>query len=78
MRKLRWNARLKRNCNGRISASIKIKYKKTVCKVVVPDIDATGAEDAFEEQFNKTLKTAFGKKKGKKIADQVIEELSEL
>ena len=78
MRKLSWNACLKRNCDGRISASIKIKYKKTICKVVVPDIDAMGAEDAFEEQFNNTLKTAFGKKKGKKIADQVFNELSEL
>jgi hypothetical protein len=78
MRKLSWNAVLKRNCDGRISASLKIKYKKTICKVVVPDIDAVGAEDAFEEQFNNTLKTAFGKKKGKKIAEQVIDELSEL
>lgn len=78
MRKLSWNAVLKRNCDGKISASLKIKYKKTICKVVVPDIDTTGAEDAFEEQFNKTLRTAFGKKKGKKIAEQVIEELSEL
>lgn len=78
MRKLSWNANLKRNCNGVISASIKIKYKKTICKVTVPDIDAVGAEDAFEEQFNNTLKTAFGKKRGKKIADQVINELSEL
>jgi hypothetical protein len=78
MRKLSWNAVLKRNCDGRISASLKIKYKKTICKVVVPGIDAVGAEDAFEEQFNNTLKTAFGKKKGKKIAEQVIDELSEL
>ena len=78
MRKLSWNACLKRNCDGKISASLKIKYKKTICKVVVPDIDAIGAEDSFEEQFNNTLKTAFGKKKAKKIADQVMEELSEL
>lgn len=78
MRKLSWNACLKRNCDGRISASIKIKYKKTICKVVVPDIDAMGSEDAFTEQFDKTLKDAFGKKKGKKIADQVYNELSEL
>ena len=78
MRKLSWNAYLKRNCDGKISAAIKIKYKKTICKVIVPDIDAIGAEDAFEERFNKTLKTAFGKKKGKKIADQVIDELSEI
>jgi hypothetical protein len=78
MRKLSWNAVLKRNCDGRISASLKIKYKKTICKVVVPDIDEVGAEDAFEEQFNNTLKTAFGKKKGKKIAEQVMDELSEL
>lgn len=78
MRKLSWKAYVKRNCDGRISASIKIKYKKTVCKVVVPDIDVMGAEDSFEEQFNKTLNDAFGKKKGKKIADQVMEELSEL
>ena len=78
MRKLSWNAVLKRNCDGKISASLKIKYKKTICKVTVPDTDATGAEDHFEEQFNKTLKTAFGKKKGKKIAEQVINELSEL
>ena len=78
MRKLSWNAVLKRNCDGRISASLKIKYKKTICKVVVPDIDEVGAEDAFEEQFNKTLKTAFGKKKGKKIAKKVIDEFSEL
>ena len=78
MRKLSWNAVLKRNCDGKISASLKIKYKKTICKVVVPDIYATGGEDAFEEQFNKTLRTTFGKKKGKKIADQVMEELSEL
>lgn len=78
MRKLSWNAVLKRNCDGKIRASLKIKYKKTTCNVVVPDIDATGAEDDFEEQINKTLKTAFGKKKGKKIADQVMEELSEL
>lgn len=78
MRKLSWNAVLKRNCDGRISASLKIKYKKTTCKVIVPDIDVVGAEDAFEEQFNNTLKTAFGKKRGKKIADQVINELSEL
>lgn len=77
MKKLSWKAVLKRNCDGKISASIKIKYKKTICKVVVPDIDKM-AEDNFEEQFNNTLKTAFGKKKGKKIADQVIEELSEL
>lgn len=78
MRKLSWNAVLKRNCDGKISASIKIKYKKTICKVVVPDIDAIGAEDAFEEQFYNTLNTAFGKKKGKKIAEQVMDELSEL
>lgn len=78
MRKLSWDAVLKRNCDGRISASLKIKYKKTICKVIVPDIDEVGAEDSFEEQFNKTLKTAFGKKKGKKIAEQVIDELSEL
>lgn len=78
MRKLSWNAVLKRNCDGKISASLKIKYKKTICKVTVPDIDTEGAEDGFEEQFNKTLKTAFGKKKGKKIAEQVINELSEL
>lgn len=77
MKKLSWKAVLKRNCDGKISASIKIKYKKTICKVVVPDIDKM-AEDNFEEQFNNTLKTAFGKKKGKKIADQVIEDLSEL
>jgi hypothetical protein len=48
MKNLSWNAVLKRNCDGRISASLKIKYKKTICKVVVPDIDAVGAEDAFE------------------------------
>ena len=78
MRKLSWDAVLKRNCDGRISASLKIKYKKTICKVIVPDIDEVGAEDAFEEQFNKTLKTAFGNKKGKKIAEQVMDELSEL
>lgn len=78
MKNLKWNAVLKRNCDGRISASLKIKYKKTICKVIVPDIDAEGAEDNFEEQFNKTLKDAFGKKKGKKIAEQVMDELSEL
>lgn len=78
MRKLSWNACLKRNCDGRISASIKIKYKKTICEVTVPDIKDVEAEDAFEEQFNKTLETAFGKKKSKKIADQVINELSEI
>ena len=78
MRKLSWDAVLKRNCDGKISASLKIKYKKTICKVVVPDIDALGAEDAFEKQFNKGLKDTFGKKIGKKIADQVINELSEL
>lgn len=78
MRKISWDAVLKRNCDGRISASLKIKYKKTICKVIVPDIDEVGAEDSFEEQFNKTLKTAFGKKKGKKIAEQVLDELSEL
>lgn len=78
MRKLSWNARLKRNCNGVISASLKIKYKDTICKVTVPDIYDSEAEDAFEEQFRKTLKSAFGKKKAKKIADQVIEELSEI
>lgn len=78
MKNLKWNAVLKRNCGGRISASLKIKYKKTICKVIVPDIDAEGAENGFEEQFNKTLKAAFGKKKGKKIAEQVMDELSEL
>lgn len=78
MRKLSWNATLKRNCDGKISALLKIKYKDTICKVTVHDIDEIGAEDAFEEQFRKTLKSAFGKKKAKKIADQVIEELSEL
>lgn len=78
MKNLTWKAVLKRNCDGRISASLKIKCKKTICKVVVPDIDAIGAEDDFEKQFNKTLKTVFGKKKGKKIADQVVNELSEL
>lgn len=77
MKKLSWKAVLKRNCDGKISASIKIKYKKTICKVVAPDIDKM-ADDKSDEQFNNTLKTAFGKKKGKKIADQVIEELSEL
>lgn len=78
MRKLNWNVVLKRNCDGKISASFKIKYKKTICKVFVPDIYEVGAEDGFEEQLNKTLKTAFGKKKSKKIAEQVINELSEL
>lgn len=78
MKNLSWKACLKRNCDGRISASLKIKYKKTICKVVVPDTDAIGAEDSFEEPFYKTLKTAFGKKKGEKIADQVMNELSEL
>lgn len=77
MKNLSWKACLKRNCDGRISASLKIKYKKTICKFVVPDIDAMGVEDAFEEQFDKTLKDTFGKKKGKKIADQVFNELSE-
>lgn len=78
MRKLSWKAVLKRNCDGRISVSLKIKHKKTICKVIMPDIDAIGAEEASEEQFNKTLRTAFGKKKGKKIAKQVMDELSEL
>lgn len=78
MRKLTWDAVLKKKRDGKFSAKLKIKYKKTICKVTVPDIDAEGAEDDFEEQFRKTLKSAFGKKKGKKIAEQVIEELSEL
>lgn len=78
MKKLSWNVVLKRNCDGNISASLKIKYKKTICKVFVPDIDVEGAEYCFEQQFHETLKAAFGKKKSKKIADQVIEELSEL
>lgn len=78
MRKLSWNAALKRNCDGKISASIKIKYKKTFYKLVVPDINDVEAAGVFEEQFNEGLKTAFGKKKSKKIADQVINELSKL
>lgn len=78
MKKLSWNANLKRNCNGKISASLKIKYKGTIYKISVPDIDAIGAEDDFEKQFNEGLKAAFGKKRGKKIADQVLNELSEI
>lgn len=78
MRKLQWNACLKRNCDGKISALLKVKYKKTICKVVVPDINAMEAEDVFEEQLNNALKTAFGKTKAKKIANQVIDELSEI
>lgn len=77
MRKLSWNALLKRNCNGVISASLKIKYKKTIFKVTVPDIDKM-TEDDFDKQFSEGLKSTFGKKKGKKIADQMINELSEL
>lgn len=75
MRKLSWNANLKRNCNGKISASFKIKYKGTIYKVSVPDVYA---EEGFEKQFNEGLKAAFGKKKGKKIADLMINELSEI
>lgn len=79
MRKLSWKVVLKRNCDGKISASLKVKYKKTICKVTVPDIyTIIGAEDATEEQFNEDLKATFGKKKGKKIAKRVIKEMSEL
>lgn len=77
MKRLSWNTVLKRNCNGVISASLKIKYKKTIFKVTVPDIDKM-TEDDFDKQFSKGLEATFGKKKGKKIAAQVLNELSEL
>lgn len=78
MKNLSWDATVKRNCEGKFAASLKIKYKGTACKVPVADIYKEGVEDEFEEQFYKTLKGVFGKKKGKKIAKQVIEEVSTL
>ena len=76
MKNLTWKAVLKRNCDGRISASLKIKYKKTVCKFIIPDMNTIGEDEDLYKQFHKKLKTAFGKKKAKKIEEQINNDMS--
>lgn len=77
MRKLSWSVTAKENCKGKMSSTIKIKYKKTIYKVKIPDIKLLDAEKDYDEQFKKGLEEAFGKKKGKKIFKKVINDFSE-
>lgn len=76
MKNLTWKTVSKRNCDGVISASVKIKYKKTVFKLVIPDIRAIGEDEDLYEQFYKKLKAEFGKKKAKKIEEQICNDMS--
>jgi hypothetical protein len=76
MKNLTWKAVSKKNCDGTISASAKIKYKKTVCKFIIPDLNAIGEDEDLYEQFHKKLKAAFGKKKAKKIEEQINNDMS--
>lgn len=77
MRKLSWDAVLKRNCEGKISACLKVKYKNKICKSFVPDINDIAVDD-YDAQLEKELKAAFGKKKGHKIYKKVIKDFMEL
>lgn len=78
MRKLSWKAVSKRNCDGVVSTSVKIKYKKTVYKAIIPDLKAIGEDEDLYKQFHKKLKAAFGKKKAKKIEEQIDKDMSVL
>ena len=76
MKNLTWKVVSKKNCDGTISTLAKIKYKKTVCKFIIPDIKAIKEDEDLYEQFNKELKTVFGKKKAKKIEEQICNDMS--
>lgn len=78
MRKLSWKASFKTNCDGTVSFSIKIKYKKTVCKVTVPDFKSTKNEGTFVKMYKEAIIDAFGEKKGKKIAKEIMKEIEKL
>lgn len=77
MRKLSWNVTAKGHCKGTMSSTIKIKYKKTIYKVKIPDMKLLDAEKDYDEQFKKGLEETFGKKKGKKIYKKVLNDFSE-
>lgn len=78
MRKLSWKVCLERNCNGTLSSTTEVKYKKASYTIKVPDIDAIEDGDDLYKRWEKGIITTFGKKKGKKIFNQVLDELSEL
>lgn len=78
MKNLTWKAILKRGCNGVISATLEVKYKKAVYTAKVPDIKMLETVDDYDEQLKEGLKEAFGKEKGKKIFDLIVEEFSEI
>lgn len=78
MKKVTWEAVLKRNCEGKISAKLEVRYKKSSYTTKMPDIKMLETADDYDEQLKEGLKAAFGKKKGKKIFDQIVKEFSEL
>lgn len=78
MKNLSWKASFKTKCDGTTSFLIKIKHKKTVCKVVMPDIEATKNDGTFVKMYKKAIFDAFGEKKGKKIAEEVMKGISKL
>lgn len=78
MKNLSWKAVLRKGCDKRLSATLKIKYKKTTYKVKIPDWDKVADDGTFDEQFADKLKTAFGEKKGEKIFKQVTKDFMNL
>lgn len=75
MKNLTWKVSIERSTGNKLSATFKIKYKRKKCKIFMQDVEA---DEDFDVLFGKSLADAFGKKKGKKIGDQIIERLSDL
>jgi hypothetical protein len=78
MKNLTWKAILKKKRNGKISVKLEVRYKKSSYTTKVPDIKMLETVDDYDKQLEDGLKAAFGKKRGKKIADQVIKDFSEI
>lgn len=78
MKNLSWKVILKKKHDGKISAKLEVRYKQSSYTTKVPDIKMLETADDYDEQLKEGLKAAFGKKKGKKIFDQIVEEFSEI
>ncbi len=78
MKNLAWKTVLKKKCNKKYSVTFNIKYKNTTCKVKIPDVYEAIDDDILDKIFIDELKTAFGKKVGKKIFKQIMKDFEEL
>ena len=74
--KFTWEAKMFGANKGKIGVTVKVKRKNTCFEYTLSDTNA--CPDDFDEKFAEELEKTFGKKKGKKIFDQILTQFEKL